>query len=190
MQTDRINKFHSRNDVVLLTPLGFTKDGDALNIHSDALAAFTAGALGASKLVYFSHKPMVMHGGVDANSDQRLQMIDRSNVLQILRQFGVWIDKNGFPHWKSSPNFDGAELGHDEQAMLLKMGWAAHALERGVERAHIIDCEDGALLEELFTARRGYGTCISRDDYEAPHPKDWNDDLSVTDGVGAGMMER
>ena len=33
----------------------------------------------------------------------------------------------------------------DQQAMLLKMGWAAHAIERGVERAHIIDCEDGRI---------------------------------------------
>ena len=63
--------------------------------------------------------------------------------------------------------------------LVLKMGWAAHAIDRGVERAHIIDCEDGALLEELFTARRGYGTCISQDDYEAPHPEDMNDDLSA-----------
>ncbi len=62
------------------------------------------------------------------------------------------------------------------------------AIERGVERAHIIDSEDGALLEELFTARRGFGTCISQDDYEAPHPEDWNDDFSVADGVTAGGL--
>jgi hypothetical protein len=52
---------------------------------------------------------------------------------------------------------------------ILKMGWASRAIEHGVERANIINCEDGALLEELFTARQGYGTCISQDDYEAPH---------------------
>lgn len=64
----------------------------------------------------------------------------------------------------------------------------SRAIERGVERAHIIDSEDGALLEELFTARRGFGTCISQDDYEAPHPEDWNDDFSVADGVTAGGL--
>ena len=65
------------------------------------------------------------------------------------------------------------------------------AIERGVERAHIIDCEDGALLEELFTARRGYGTCISQDDYEAPHPEDMNDDMSFDERIGgAAIMER
>ena len=68
--------------------------------------------------------------------------------------------------------------------MLLKMGWATHAIDidRGVERAHIIDGKDGALLDKLFTDRRGHGTCISQDGYKAPHPKDRNDDLSVTEG--------
>ncbi|KAL7554202.1 hypothetical protein ACHAWF_018896 [Thalassiosira exigua] len=159
LQSDRIHRFHSRNDVVLLTPLGFTKDGDALNIHSEALAAFTAGALDASKLVYFSSNPMVLRGSTDTSTNQRIQMIQRSK-----------------------------HLNRDQHAMLLKMGWATHAIDRGVERAHIIDCEDGALLEELFTARRGYGTCISQDDYEAPHPKDRNEDFSVADRAGTGII--
>jgi len=189
LQTDRINRFHSRNDVVLLTPLGFTKDGDALNIHSEALAAFTAGALKASKVVYFSSNPMILRGSTD-DSKQRIQMIQRSNALQILSHHGLNVNsKTGFPRWRENANL-AHNLDHDQQAMLLKMGWASMAIERGVERAHIIDCEDGALLEELFTARRGYGTCISQDDYEAPHPEDWNDDLSFTDEAIADMLEQ
>ena len=74
-------------------------------------------------------------------------------------------------------------LSEDQQAMLLKMGWATHAIDKGVERAHIIDSTDGSLLEELFTARAGYGTCISQDDYSAPHPEDLNDDIE------AGMVQ-
>lgn len=170
--------------MVLLTPLGFTKHGDALNIRSEALAAFTAGALEASKLVYFSSNPMVLRGSTDDNSNQRIQMIERSNALQILSHYGLNVNsKTGFPHWKRTVNnLDSDDLDHNQQAMLLKMAWATHAIDRGVERAHIIDCENGALLEELFTARRGYGTCISQDGYEAPHPDDLNDDLSVADG--------
>ncbi|KAL9178309.1 hypothetical protein ACHAXT_001737 [Thalassiosira profunda] len=189
LQKDRIHRFHARNDVVLLTPLGFTKDGEALNIHSEALAAFTAGALDASKLVYFSTSPMVLHGRSDANS-QRIQMIERSNALQILSHYGLHVDvETGFPHWWTSASAGGDDLAPDQQAMLLKMGWATHAIERGVERAHIIDCEDGALLKELFTARRGFGTCISQDGYEAPHPKDQNDDMSgVVDGANASLL--
>lgn len=190
MQTDRIHKFLERNDVVLLTPLGFTKDGDALNIHSEALAAFTAGALKASKLVYFSSHPMILRGSTYTNSEQRIQMITKGNALQIVSHLGLSIDtKTGFPHWKNTPDYDG-NLDRDQKSMILKMGWASMAIEHGVERAHIINCEDGALLEELFTARQGYGTCISQDDYKAPHLKDWNDDLGVADRSSAGMMER
>ena len=115
-------------------------------------------------------------------------IIQRSNARQILSHYGLNVDtKTEFLLWT---NFARASdnLSRDQQAMLLKMGWATNDIERGVERAHIIDCEDGPLLEELFTASRGYGTCISQDGYEAPHPKDWNDDFSVVDEVGAGVM--
>jgi amino-acid N-acetyltransferase len=178
LQSDRIEKFHSRSDVVLLTPLGFTKDGDAVSIQSESLAAFTAGALDASKLVYISSNHHILRGSTDENPNQRIQMIQRSNVLQILDHYGLHMDsETGFPHWYNRNLGD--DLDRDQRTMLLKLGWSVHALDRGVERAHIIDSEDGALLEELFTARRGYGTCISNDDYEAPHPEDTNDDLRV-----------
>ena len=189
LQTDRIHRFHSKHDVVLLTPLGFTESGNALNIHSEALAAFTAGALDASKLVYFSSNPMILRGSSNDNSNQRIQMIERSNALQILEHYGLDVNANGFPRWKNNDDFD-EHLNHDQQAMLLKMGWATHAINLGVERAHIIDCEEGALLEELFTARRGYGTCISQDGYEAPHPEDSNDDMSVADELFTGTIDR
>ena len=114
-------------------------------------------------------------------------MIQRSSVLQILSHHGLKIhSKTGFPHWRNESRV--AATNRDVQDMLLKMGWATDAIDKGVERAHIIACDDGALLEELFTARRGYGTCISQDDYEAPHPEDQNDDL-IADEVGAGMIE-
>ena len=188
LQTDRINKFHARNDVVLLTPLGFTKDGDALNVHSEALAAFCSGALEASKLVYFSSKPMILRGSIDAQSKQRLQMITRGIATQIMSHYGLSIDsKTGFPYWGNNI-YELADS--DQRSMILKMGWAVHAIENGVERAHIISSEDGALLEELFTARQGYGTCISQDDYEAPHGKDWNDDLGIAYGLSeAGVVK-
>jgi len=191
LHKDKIHRFHARNDVVLLTPLGFTKHGDALNIHSESLAAFTAGALEASKIVYFSNNGMVMRGrskgeGTE-DSIQRVQMIRRSNAKQILSHYGLTVDRDtGFPRW-NKPAFIDRENSEksikklkEQHSWLLKVGWATHALDRGVERAHIVTCDDGALLEELFTARRGYGTCISQDDFMSPHPEDWNDDLSVS----------
>ena len=59
-----------------------------------------------------------------------------------------------------------------EVAMLMKLGWATRALQDGVERAHIIAPTNGALIEELFTAKDGTGTCISHDTYESVHPED------------------
>lgn len=121
---------------------------------------------------------MVLRGGNKGdgpNGNQRIQMILRSNAKQMLSHNGLTIDSiTGFPRW-TKPGFN---LNKNELSWMLKLGWATHATERGVERAHIVTCDDGSILEELFTARRGYGTCISQDDYQAPHPEDWNDDLS------------
>ena len=191
LQVDKIHRLHSRKDVVLLTPLGFTKDGDALNVHSEQLAAFTAAELKASKVVYFSSHPMVLR----SSGTERIQMIQRSNAKEILSHYGLHVNSaTGFPLWKAHLDDRGRafkralRLSYHQQSMLLKMGWATHAIEKGVERAHIIDCEDGSLLDELFTARRGYGTCISQDDYEAPHPEDWNDDLTFADSASGSAM--
>lgn len=194
LQVDKIHRLHSRKDVVLLTPLGFTKDGDALNVHSEQLAAFTAAELKASKVVYFSSHPMVLNGSRSSGTE-RIQMIQRSNAKEILSHYGLHVNSaTGFPLWKAHLDDRGRafkralRLSYHQQSMLLKMGWATHAIEKGVERAHIIDCEDGSLLDELFTARRGYGTCISQDDYEAPHPEDWNDDLTFADSASGSAM--
>ena len=185
VQVDKIRRLHSRNDVILLTPLGFTKNGDALNVHSEQLAAFTAAAINASKVVYFSSHPMVLLGNRGGGgSSERIQMIQRSNANEITSHYGLHVNRaTGFPYWKNDRIQRARQLKFHQQSMLLKMGWATHAIENGVERVHIIACEDGALLDELFTARRGYGTCISQDDYEAPHPEDWNDDLTLNETV-------
>lgn len=174
----------------MLTPLGFTTDGDALNVHSEQLAAFTAAALKASKVVYFSSNPMVLRGsGGRGSGTERIQMIQRSNANEILSHYGLHVNsKTGFPSWSDHAFGRARKLNYQQQSMLLKMGWATHALEKGVERAHIIDCEDGSLLDELFSARRGYGTCISQDDYEAPHPEDWNDDFTFVDSASSNAI--
>jgi len=125
LQTDRIHSFLARNDVVLLTPLGFSTSGNALNIHSEALAAFTAGALEASKLVYFATNPMILRGSTDANRKQRIQMMTKGNALQILSHYGLHVNsETSFPHWDNILDLDN-NLDRDQQSMLLKMGWAS-----------------------------------------------------------------
>jgi hypothetical protein len=84
----------------------------------------------------------------------------------------------------------GGNLAHGTRSMILKIGLASMAIEHCVERVHKINCEDGTLLEELFTAQQVCETCISQDNYEVPHSTDWNDDLGVADGLSADIMER
>ena len=67
--------------------------------------------------------------------------------------------------------------------MLVKIGWASRAIQDGVERAHIIAPSNGALIEELFTAKQGTGTCISDDSFESVHPDDDSGDTGMSNDI-------
>ncbi len=45
---------HETHDIVLLTSLGVSPSGEIFNVNSEFLAATVAGAMGASKIIYFN----------------------------------------------------------------------------------------------------------------------------------------
>jgi len=59
--------------------------------------------------------------------------------------------------------------------MLIHLGWSSWAIENGVQRAHIVNPRDGALLEELFTSKNGENTCLYHDDENNKNDDDDND---------------
>nr|HMN82427.1 amino-acid N-acetyltransferase [Burkholderiaceae bacterium] len=124
--------------IVLLSPLGFSPTGDAFNLAMEDVAAATAAALDADKLIFVTETP----GIVDAQGQVRGE-ISEAEAKALLA---------------------GDALQGDSRIYLK---YALRACEGGVARAHIIPYElEGSVLLELFQ-HDGVGTMLVEETLEA-----------------------
>ena len=173
VEVEKIRQVHDSHDICLLTTLGVSPSGEVFNVNSESLAAIVAGSLGASKVIFFTEKNVVVRDKEFGNQVQHLRLTDARNVLEYNE---VHIEKRGI-----------VQLGDDIQKQdhavidaLTKIGWGIMALEGGVKRAHLIAPTHGSVLQELYT-RDGSGTLISRDLYEGIHRATVNDISGICD---------
>jgi amino-acid N-acetyltransferase len=128
--------------IVVLNPIGYSSTGEAFNISSHDLAAATAIALRADKLIGLIEE----QGVLDAEGLAQSQL--SPNEAERLLESGV-------------------DLGHDVERHL---GAAIKACRGGVPRAHLVSRQsDGSLLRELFT-RDGIGTLVTSETFEGVRP--------------------
>lgn len=138
--------------VVLLTPIGYSATGEVFNVSSHEMAATTALALGADKLI------AITEGKGPADSKRRpIHELTPTEALDLA-------DRKRVPE----------ELGRHLRA-------AARAVTGGVHRAHLVPRQiDGGLLLELFT-RDGVGTLVSEDPFEGVRPATFDDVAGLLD---------
>ncbi len=130
-----------QNNVVLVSPIGYSPTGETFNLRAEDVATETAIALGADKLIF-----IMENNGVTDKDGKLLQQL---NITQAER----WQENHG-----QKTEYDKVTQSH--------LNKAAHACRNGVTRAHMISREiDGALLLELYS-RDGVGTLVSADNYE------------------------
>jgi len=133
--------------IVVLTPIGYSSTGEAFNISSHDVAAATATALGADKLI-----GLLEGDGIPDEKGHSHSQLTPSEAEEILRS--------------------GRVLGHDVERHLAA---AIAACQAGVARAHLVARKnDGALLRELFT-RDGVGTMVTSEAFEGVRPADRSD---------------
>lgn len=126
------------NNVVLISPLGYSPSGEVFNLSGEEVATEVAIALQAEKLILLTEQNCV--SPVDQSPIQQLTTDEAAALLQ---------QTPGLP-----------------EIMARSLRAAMQSCRQGVERAHLINrCVDGALLMELFT-RDGIGTLISKTDFE------------------------
>lgn len=134
---NEIDKHLENNNIVLLSPIGFSSTGDCFNLNSLDVATHTAISMQADKAVFiYPHKPFNDKEGnrVSSITDDELDNITDKIV--------------------------GAkeEYGH--------LYYAKQASENGVERIHLVNQNlDGGTLLELFT-RDGVGLMISKTPFD------------------------
>ncbi len=126
------------NKIVLLSPLGFSPTGQAFNLAFEDVAASTAAALKADKLIFLSP-----YEGLKDNEGDFITELS-------MPQLHEYIAKH--------PELD---IG-----MKSLLNIAGRAIRAGVSRVHFLPCnQDGALLEELFT-HDGIGMMLASSDIE------------------------
>ena len=127
------------NEMVLLSPLGYSPTGEIFNLALEDLAASAAVALGAEKLVFLMDTAGVVTGK-RAELKRELTCSEAERLLA--RNGGLSVD------------------------VKLYLPRAIAACREGVKRAHLVSRHaDGALLLELFT-HRGVGTMVTQDPIE------------------------
>ena len=121
------------NDIVLLSPLGYSPTGEIFNLSLEDVASAAAQALAADKLIF-----LMETAGVQNAQGDLLRSLNVLEAQQLLAQ----------------PE----QLSEDVSYYL---PCAINACEQGVGRVHLISRHtDGALLSELFT-HDGVGTMLT-----------------------------
>ena len=147
VDADSINQHLINNNVVLISPIGYSPTGEIFNLRAEDVATETAIALNADKLIF-----VMDNNGVNDKNGDLLQQLN-------LPQAENWL-KN---HISTNDQQNHAQSDRDKQSHLNN---AAHACRGGVRRVHLISRQyDGALLLELYT-RDGIGTLVTADNYE------------------------
>jgi len=138
IDVDAIRASLDSGSLVLLPPLGFSPTGEAFNLTMQDVAAGTAMALKAEKLILIGETDTVQDRAGNALSELSVAVAER-----MLAQDQI-----------------GADYAADLRFLL-------KACRGGVSRAHLIPAQlDGGILVDLFT-HDGVGTMITAGDLEA-----------------------
>lgn len=135
------------NNVVLISPIGYSPSGEVFNLSAEKVATEVAIALKAEKLILMTEQNC-MH----PTSGHKIQQITTLEAQQLL---------------ENNPSLP--------ESVYLPVQAAIHGSQAGIERIHLINRkQDGALLLELFS-RDGSGTLISSSPYEEMRQATLND---------------
>lgn len=141
IDTAAINGCLATDNIVIVSPIGYSPTGEVFNLSMEDVAVATAKSLGAEKLLFFSDAAVTNRAG-------------RTIPEATAAEAEVLLEKN-------------ERLSADTR---LYLAHSVEAVRGGVKRAHVINRRvDGALLIELFTYD-GSGCMITADKLERLRP--------------------
>jgi amino-acid N-acetyltransferase len=143
IDADAISQQLKNNNMVLVSPIGYSPTGEIFNLRAEDVATEAAIALNADKLIF-----VMENNGATDKQGGLLQQLN-------LPQAESWLKNHG------SANNQQTDI--ETQSHLNN---AAEACRGGVRRVHLVSRKiDGALLLELYT-RDGIGTLVTAENYE------------------------
>ena len=123
----------AKNKIPVISPIGWDKEHNPLNINGDNVACFVASALKAEKIIL-----MTDVSGIKDQSGKKISEMSLKEANKIIK------DKNSI-----------------KGGMLPKLSSIINCLNKGVSNAHVVDARvPHAVLLEILTTR-GVGTLIS-----------------------------
>ncbi|UCD68632.1 MAG: amino-acid N-acetyltransferase [Betaproteobacteria bacterium] len=138
IEADAIRRRLDDNELVLISPLGYSPTGEIFNLTLEDVAAECAVALQAEKLIVLTDE-----SGVAGRNGKLMRELTVSDAQSLL---------------ESTDKADPFAVQH--------LPVAIKACRGGVKRVHLVDRKlDGSLLLELFT-HEGVGSMISQDSLE------------------------
>ena len=153
IDADAVNARLNDGEIIVLPPLGYSVTGEAYNLSAVALAADTAVALQASKLIYLVEADELS----SLTEGEKVSQLNRDDARELLGRTGK----------------------HSDSYQYLKH--ALEVSINGVERVHLLNRdEDGALLNELFT-RDGSGLMITASAYDVTRKAGAGDIAGILD---------
>ena len=136
---DRLNS----TSIVLVSPLGYSPEGEIFNLHTEDLATTLAIELKAAKLIFINNATSTYQSVIPAEEGREFKLNKAQTLLHQLRR---------------NTTIDALDIA--------PLQYAVHACRNGVERTHLLNYKvDGTILLELFT-RDGVGIMINADDYD------------------------
>ncbi|MCK5831325.1 MAG: amino-acid N-acetyltransferase [Methylococcales bacterium] len=136
IEYESIQQQLDHNNVVLISPLGYSPSGEIFNLAAEHVATEVAIALQAEKLILLTEQSCT------SNQKQIQQMTTKEAGFFLQQESNL------------------TKIVHNS------LNAAIQSCQQGVKRVHLINRHiDGALLLELFT-RDGSGTLISSDQFE------------------------
>lgn len=148
VDADAIKQHLKNNNVVLVSPIGYSPSGEIFNLRAEDVATEIAVELKADKLIF-----IMENNGVTDKKGKLLQQLN-------LPQAETWLKKHN-----DKKELDEKELNKSRDTQT-HLNNAAHACRGGVKRVHLLSRKtDGALLLELYT-RDGVGTLVTAENYE------------------------
>ena len=152
-----IQKRLNDNDLVLLSPLGYSPTGEAFNLSLEDVAVSAAIALDADKLIFLMDSE-----GVHNLRGELLREMTAEKAKKMLKNIENTLENN------IEPIFFNDDINYYLPA-------AIRACEHGVARTHLISRHiDGAIIQELFT-HNGVGTMVTELPMETMRQADIDD---------------
>ncbi|MEZ5418086.1 MAG: amino-acid N-acetyltransferase [Vicinamibacterales bacterium] len=145
--------------VPVVPPLGFDGEGRTYRVNSDGMAVAVAAQLRATKLLYVTTAPGLVHRG------QPIRQMMVAELAELLQ--------------KDAPGFAGEHLSKAQHAV--------RACQANVPRVHVIDGTlDEGLLGEVFS-NHGLGTLIHTNEYQNIRPAQRRDIRAIQQLIRQGV---